>query len=62
MNAAGTATPKHCCQAIIGAAGSKGADLIVIAFHSRQGIFAIVLGGETVKVMTQSKISVLVHR
>ena len=62
MNAARTATSEHRCQAIIGTAGSKGADLIVIASHSRQGIFAIVLGGETLKVMMQSKIPVLVHR
>jgi nucleotide-binding universal stress UspA family protein len=62
MNAARTATPEHCCQAIIARAGSKGADLILIGSHGRQGIFAIVPGGETVGAMMQSKIPVLVHR
>ena len=41
---------------------SKGCDLIVMASHGRHGISAIVLGSETVKVLTHSKIPVLVHR
>jgi len=53
---------EHPYQAIIDAAGSKGCDLIVMASHGRQGISAIVLGSETVKVLTHSKIPVLVHR
>jgi nucleotide-binding universal stress UspA family protein len=53
---------EHPYQAIIDTAGSKGCDLIVMASHGRHGILAIVLGSETVKVLTHSKIPVLVHR
>jgi nucleotide-binding universal stress UspA family protein len=53
---------EHPYQAIIDTAGSKGCDLIVMASHGRHGISAIVLGSETVKVLTHSKIPVLVHR
>ena len=49
-------------QAIIDTAGSKGCDLIVMASHGRQGISALLLGSETVKVLTHCKIPVLVHR
>jgi nucleotide-binding universal stress UspA family protein len=41
---------------------SKGCDLIVMASHGRHGISALVLGSETVKVLTHSKIPVLVQR
>ena len=53
---------EHPYQAIIDTAESKGCDLIVMASHGRHGISAIVLGSETVKVLTHSKIPVLVHR
>ena len=53
---------EHPYQAIIETAASKGCDLIVMASHGRHGISAIVLGSETVKVLTHSKIPVLVHR
>jgi nucleotide-binding universal stress UspA family protein len=53
---------EHPYQAIIDAAQSKGCDLIVMASHGRHGISAIVLGSETVKVLTHCKIPVLVHR
>ena len=53
---------EHPYQAIIDIATSKGCDLIVMASHGRHGISAIVLGSETVKVLTHSKIPVLVHR
>jgi len=53
---------EHPYQAIIDTAGSKGCDLIVMASHGRRGISAIVLGSETVKVLTHCKIPVLVHR
>ena len=49
-------------QAIIDTAESKGCDLIVMASHGRHGISAIVLGSETIKVLTHCKIPVLVHR
>jgi nucleotide-binding universal stress UspA family protein len=53
---------EHPYQAIINTAGSKGCDLIVMASHGRHGISALVLGSETVKVLTHCKIPVLVHR
>ena len=53
---------EHPYQAIIDTAESKGCDLIVMASHGRRGITAIVLGSETVKVLTHCKIPVLVHR
>jgi nucleotide-binding universal stress UspA family protein len=33
-----------------------------MASHGRHGVSAVVLGSETVKVLTHSKIPVLVHR
>jgi len=53
---------EHPYQAIIDTAQWKGCDLIVMASHGRHGISAIVLGSETFKVLTHSKIPVLVHR
>ena len=53
---------EHPYQAIIDAAKSKGCDLIVMASHGRRGVSALVLGSETVKVLTHTKIPVLVHR
>jgi nucleotide-binding universal stress UspA family protein len=53
---------EHPYQAIIDTAQSKNCDLIVMASHGRHGISAIVLGSETVKVLTHCKIPVLVHR
>jgi nucleotide-binding universal stress UspA family protein len=53
---------EHPYQAIIDAAKTKGCDLIVMASHGRRGISAIVLGSETVKVLTHSTIPVLVYR
>jgi nucleotide-binding universal stress UspA family protein len=49
-------------QAIIDAAKTRGCDLIVMASHGRHGLAAIVLGSETVKVLTHSTIPVLVVR
>lgn len=48
--------------AIIETAAQKSCDLIVMASHGRRGIAAIVLGSETVKVLTHSTIPVLVVR
>ena len=53
---------EHPYEAIINTAASRGCDLIVMASHGRHGISAIVLGSETVKVLTHCKIPVLVHR
>ena len=49
-------------QAIIDSAQSEGCDLIVMASHGRSGFSAFVLGSETTKVLTHSKIPVLVYR
>ena len=49
-------------QAILAAAEDKGCDLIAMASHGRRGMSAILLGSETVKVLTHSKIPVLVFR
>ena len=49
-------------QAIIDAASARRCDLIVMASHGRRGVSAVVLGSETVKVLTHSKIPVLVYR
>jgi nucleotide-binding universal stress UspA family protein len=52
----------HPYLAIIDTAARKSCDLIVMASHGRRGISAIVLGSETVKVLTHSTIPVLVFR
>jgi len=44
---------EHPYQAIIDTATSKGCDLIVMASYGRHGVPALVLGSETVKVLTQ---------
>jgi nucleotide-binding universal stress UspA family protein len=49
-------------RAIIDAAHALGSDLIVMASHGRRGISALLLGSETVKVLTHSTIPVLVYR
>ena len=53
---------EHPYRAIIEMAKSKGCDLIVMASHGRHGVSALVLGSETIKVLTHCKIPVLVHR
>lgn len=53
---------EHPYRAIIETANSKGCDLIVMASHGRHGMSAVVIGSETLKVLTHSKIPVLVHR
>lgn len=49
-------------QAIIDAAREKKCDAIVMASHGRRGVAALVLGSETTKVLTHSKVPVLVCR
>ncbi|MEO6022004.1 MAG: universal stress protein [Burkholderiales bacterium] len=47
---------------IIKAAEDKGCDLIFMASHGRRGLSGLLLGSETVKVLTHCKIAVLVYR
>jgi nucleotide-binding universal stress UspA family protein len=47
---------------IIATAKKKKCDLIVMASHGRRGLSALILGSETNKVLTHSKIPVLVTR
>ncbi|MGE5255650.1 MAG: universal stress protein [Hyphomicrobiales bacterium] len=49
-------------EAIIHAATQKGCDLIMMASHGRRGVGALLLGSETQKVLTHSKVPVLVYR
>jgi nucleotide-binding universal stress UspA family protein len=49
-------------EAIINAAGRHNCDLIFMASHGRRGIAGLLLGSETQKVLTHSKIPVLVFR
>jgi nucleotide-binding universal stress UspA family protein len=52
----------HPWEAIVETARERGCDLIVMASHGRRGVPALVLGSQTVKVLTQSKVPVLVCR
>ena len=49
-------------EGIIRTAKAKKCDLIVMASHGRRGLAGMVLGSETTKVLTHSKIPVLVCR
>jgi len=49
-------------EGIIRVAEQKGCDLIMMASHGRRGVGALLLGSETQKVLTYSKIPVLVYR
>ncbi len=53
---------EHPYRAIIDIAEAKRCDLVVMASHGRHGVSAIVLGSETIKVLTHCKVPVLVHR
>lgn len=49
-------------EEIIDAADRKDCDLIVMASHGRRGIEGVLLGSQTHKVLTHSRIPVLVYR
>jgi nucleotide-binding universal stress UspA family protein len=53
---------EHPYRAIIDMAAQQNCDLIVMASHGRRGMSAIVLGSETMKVLTHSAVPVLVVR
>ena len=52
----------HPYESIIEAATEHGCDLITMASHGRKGIKGMLMGSETQKVLTHSKIPVLVYR
>lgn len=49
-------------EAIIAASEGKGCDLILMASHGFRGVKGLLLGSQTQKVLTHSKIPVLVYR
>jgi nucleotide-binding universal stress UspA family protein len=49
-------------ESIIAVAKERGCDLIFMASHGRTGVAGLLLGSETTKVLTHSKIPVLVYR
>ena len=49
-------------EAIVSAAKKHKCDLVVMASHGRRGVSALLLGSETQKVLTHSKVPVLVSR
>ena len=53
---------EHAYEAIIDTAKDKGCDLVFMASHGRKGMSGLLLGSETVKVLTHSKTPVLVCR
>jgi nucleotide-binding universal stress UspA family protein len=56
------ATSRSASQAIVDKAMRENCDLIVMASHGRRGLEGFLLGSETQKVLTHSKIPVLVYR
>jgi len=55
-------TGEHVWQQIIQAADINGCDAICMASHGRRGFAAVMLGSETAKVLTHTKIPVVVLR
>jgi nucleotide-binding universal stress UspA family protein len=59
---ASSETSSHPYEAIVRAAEARGCDLIMMASHGRRGVQALLIGSETNKVLTHTKIPVLVFR
>jgi len=55
-------TGDHPFEEIIRTAEARGCDLIVMASHGNRGVRGLLLGSETLKVLTHGKIPVLVYR
>ena len=55
-------TSDHPYDAILRTADQNGCDLILMMSHGRKGLAAVLLGSETRKVLTHSKVPVLVVR
>jgi len=56
------ATSDHPYEEIIQAAEDHGCDLIAMASHGRRGLRALLIGSEAQKVLTHSKVPVLMFR
>lgn len=56
------ATSDYPYEAIISESEKRHCDLIIMASHGRKGVKGMILGSETQKVLTHSKIPVLVYR
>jgi nucleotide-binding universal stress UspA family protein len=57
-----TAVSDHPYEAIIKTAEESGCDLIMMASHGRRGVQGLLIGSETHKVLTHTRIPVLVYR
>ena len=55
-------TAQNPWEGIVRGAKAKNCDLIVMASHGRKGLTGLLLGSETIKVLTHSKVPVLVCR
>jgi nucleotide-binding universal stress UspA family protein len=55
-------TNEYAADAILEIARKRKCDLIVMASHGRRGLSGVLLGSETQKVLTHSKVPVLVYR
>ena len=55
-------TSDHPYDAILRTAESHGCDLILMTSHGRKGLAAVLLGSETRKVLTHTKVPVLIVR
>jgi nucleotide-binding universal stress UspA family protein len=55
-------TAQNPWEGIVRTAKAKKCDLIVMASHGRRGLAGLLLGSETTKVLTHSKVPVLVCR
>lgn len=55
-------TSDHPYEEIIKSANAKGCDLIAMASHGRKGLQGLLIGSEAQKVLTHSKIPVLIFR
>ncbi len=53
---------EHPYEEIVNTAQERGCDVIFQASHGRRGVRALIMGGETHKVLTHTKIPVLVFR
>jgi nucleotide-binding universal stress UspA family protein len=53
---------RYAAEGIVDCADEKKCDLIVMASHGRRGLSRLLLGSETVRVLTHGSVPVLVYR